>query len=74
MRALVAAQLDATIDELRARLADEGIAVGRSSVDIFQRALGLTRKKTIHAAEQERPDIAAARAPRWRWATACGTH
>jgi putative transposase len=45
VRSLVAAQPDATIDELHARLTDEGIAVGRSAVDRFLRALGLTRKK-----------------------------
>lgn len=40
----------------------EGVLVGRSSIDRYPKARGLTRKKTAHAAEQERPDVAAARA------------
>jgi transposase len=45
VRALVAAQPDATLDELRAQLADQGIVVGRSSIDRFLTALALTHKK-----------------------------
>lgn len=45
VRALVAAQADITLEELKARLAEQGIVVGRSSVDRFLKALGLTRKK-----------------------------
>lgn len=45
VRALLAAQPDATLDELRAQLAAHGITVGRSSIDRFLKALGLTRKK-----------------------------
>jgi transposase len=45
VRALIAAQPDATIDELRAQLASQGIAVGRSSIDRFLKALNLTHKK-----------------------------
>jgi putative transposase len=44
-RALVAAEPDLTIAELCSRLADEGIAVSRSSVGRFLIAAGLTRKK-----------------------------
>jgi len=45
VRELVAAQPDLTLDELWARLAVEGIAVGRTSVHRYLEALGLTRKK-----------------------------
>jgi len=45
VRALVAAQPDATLDELEARLADEAIEVGRTSIHRFLKALGLTLKK-----------------------------
>jgi transposase len=45
VRALVAAQPDLTLEELKARLAEQGIMVGRSSVDRFLKALKLTRKK-----------------------------
>jgi transposase len=45
VRALLAAQPDITLDELRAQLAGEGIVVGRSSIDRFLKALGMTRKK-----------------------------
>jgi putative transposase len=45
VRELVAAQPDITLDELAARLAVEGIEVGRTSVHRFLTMLGLTRKK-----------------------------
>lgn len=45
VRALLAAQPDITLEELKARLADKGIVVGRSSVDRFLKAMGVTRKK-----------------------------
>jgi transposase len=45
VRALVAAEPDLTIAELRHRLADEGIAASRSSLGRFLAAAGLTRKK-----------------------------
>ena len=45
VQALVAGQPDLTLEELKARLAEQGIEVGRSSVDRFLKALGLTRKK-----------------------------
>jgi|SRR5271166_4087663 len=45
VHALLAAQPDATLDELHAQLASQGIVVGRSSIDRFLRALNLTRKK-----------------------------
>jgi transposase len=45
VRALVVAQPDITLDELKTQLAAHGIAVGRSSIDRFLAAIGLTRKK-----------------------------
>ena len=45
IRALVAATPDMTIDELRAKLAEEGIVTSRSPLGRCLIALGLTRKK-----------------------------
>ena len=45
VRQLVGEQPDLTLEELRQRLGKRGIAVGRSSVDRFLQAIGLTRKK-----------------------------
>jgi transposase len=46
VRALVAAQPDMTLDELRAALMAQGVAVGRSSVNRYLQSLGLTLKKS----------------------------
>ncbi len=46
VRALVAAHPDLTLGELRDALGREGIAIGRSSVDRFLKARGLTLKKS----------------------------
>jgi transposase len=54
-----------TLLELQARLADAGVKVAASSVFRFLRHLGLTFEKVLHAAEQDRPDVAAMRR-RWR--------
>jgi transposase len=45
VRALISAEPDATLDELCRQLSAAGITVGRSSLDRFLKALGLTRKK-----------------------------
>jgi len=45
VRGLVSREPDLTLDELRARLADAGIVVGRTSIARFLDAIGLTRKK-----------------------------
>jgi transposase len=45
VRDLIKAQPDITLDELKARLAAAAITVGRSSIQRFLKALGLTRKK-----------------------------
>jgi transposase len=43
--ALLAAQPDATLDELHAQLSDEGVRASRSAIGRFLQALGWTRKK-----------------------------
>lgn len=45
VRELIAAHPDQTLDELRGRLTDRGIVVGRTSVHRYLSAIGLTRKK-----------------------------
>ena len=45
VRELMAQVPDQTLDELRDRLADHGVMVGRTSVHRYLSALGLTRKK-----------------------------
>jgi transposase len=45
VRAVLVAQPDITLDELRAQLTGEGIKVSRSSIGRFLQALGWTRKK-----------------------------
>jgi transposase len=45
VRELVTAEPDITLEELRRRLAGQGVLVGRSSIDRFLTSLGLTRKK-----------------------------
>jgi transposase len=57
VRALVTAQPDLTITELWRKVAGLEINVGRPAVGRFLRHLQLTVKKTLHAAEQERPDV-----------------
>jgi transposase len=62
VRALIHARPDLTISELWQELTGAGIKVGRSSVGRFVERLKLTyKKKTLRAAEQKRPDVAAAR-------------
>jgi transposase len=46
VRALIEAQPDLTLAEIRTALAARGVQVGRSSVDRFLKARGLTRKKS----------------------------
>lgn len=62
---LVSEQPDATLQELRQRL---GVACHPWSIGLALRRLGWSfKKKTLHAAEQDRPDVAAART-QWRQA------
>jgi transposase len=57
----VDAQPDITLAELQVRMAKEKLAVSQTSIFRFLRHLGFSFKKSLHAAEQDRPDVAAAR-------------
>jgi transposase len=60
--ALVAEQPDSTLAELEARLTKQKVKVSKSAISRFLHHLNLTfKKKSIHAAEQDREDVAAAR-------------
>src|SRR6266481_3409009 len=58
---LVAEQPDSTLAELQARLKKEKVKVSQSGISRFLHHINLTFKKSLHAAEQDRPDVAAAR-------------
>jgi transposase len=64
VRELVAEQPDITLAEIKAVLATEKVTVGRSSISRFLHHLKLRFKKSLRAAEQDRPDVAAARPSR----------
>ena len=61
VRSLIEEQPDITLAELKARLAKKKVSVGKSSISRFLNHLKLSFKKSLRAAEQDRPDIAAAR-------------
>jgi transposase len=61
VRQLVAEQPDITLAEIKAVLAKEKVTVGQSSISRFLHHLNLRFKKSLRAAEQDRPDVAAAR-------------
>jgi len=61
----IAARPDLTLSELQARLAKEKVVVSQTAIFRFLRHLDFTFKKSLHAAEQDRPDVAAARKA-WR--------
>jgi transposase len=61
VRRLVAEQPDITLEELVIQLARKRITVGKSSVSRFLHHLKLSFKKSLRAAEQDRPDVAAPR-------------
>jgi len=61
VKELVAEQPDSTLAELQVRLAKEKVKVSQSGISRFLRHINLTFKKSLHAAEQDRPDVAAAR-------------
>src|ERR1700694_1167043 len=62
VKELVAEQPDRTLAELRDRLAKEQGTGSQSASSRFLPPLNLTfKKKSVHAAEQDRPDVAAAR-------------
>ncbi|MFQ5696471.1 MAG: IS630 family transposase [Terriglobia bacterium] len=58
-------QPDITVRTLAAELAARGIVVSNYAVWHFLKAEGLTFKKSLHASEQDRPDVARRRA-RWK--------
>jgi transposase len=60
---LVTAEPDLTLDEIGTRLASaKKLKVGRTSICRFYERHRITFKKTLHVAEQDWPDVAAARA------------
>src|SRR6516162_5719097 len=61
VKELVAEQPDSTLAELQVRLAKEEVKVSQSGISRFLHHINLTFKKSIHASEQDRPDVAAAR-------------
>ena len=65
VRELVEQTPSATLLELKKKLSERGVEVGKSSIARFLKRLRISFKKTLCAAEQKRPDVAAARAA-WR--------
>src|SRR5258707_2640442 len=61
VKELVAEQPDSTLAELQVRLAKEKVKVSQSGISRFLHHINLTFKKSVRAAEQDRPDVAAAR-------------
>src|ERR1017187_9145094 len=62
VKELVAEQPDSTLAELQVRLAKEKVNVSQSAISRFLHHINMTfKKQSIHAAEQDRPDVAAAR-------------
>src|SRR5208337_641573 len=62
VKELVAEQPDSTLAELQGRLAKEKVKVSQSGISRFLHHIKLTfKKKSLHAAEQDRPDVATAR-------------
>ena len=62
VKELVAEQPDSTLAELQDRLEKHKVKVSQSGISRFLHHIKLTfKKKSLHAAEQDRPDVAAAR-------------
>jgi hypothetical protein len=61
VRSLIEEQPDITLAELETRLAKKKVLVGKSTISRFLDHLELPFKKSLRAAEQDRPDGAAAR-------------
>ena len=55
--ARLAEKPDLTLRAIRAELADRGVVVSYDAVWRFYRREGQTFKKSLHAAEQDRPDV-----------------
>jgi hypothetical protein len=62
--ALIAKQPDLTLEEILAAMAKQGISGSRSALQRFLIDTMLALKKSLHAAEQKRADVARARR-RW---------
>lgn len=62
---LIKAEPDLTLEEIAARLAERHVKAVPSAVWRFYERNGISLKKTEHAAEQDRPDVARAR-EEWR--------
>lgn len=60
---LLAAKRDITLDELRLGLMGAGVLVGRSSIDRYLRARGLTRKKRLHTPPSRSAPMSPPRVP-----------
>lgn len=56
MRAF-AEERDQTLEELRTRPRDRGVVASTSALSRFFHRRGITRKKTGHAVEENRPDV-----------------
>jgi hypothetical protein len=57
VRQLVAEQPDITLAEIKAVLATEKVTVGKSSISRFLHHLHMRFKKSLRAAEHDRPDV-----------------
>jgi len=68
VKALVEADNDATLDQLRQRLTDEtSVSISRATMGRILQQLGLTRKKkALHATEAESPRVQQARVDYWQ--------
>src|SRR5271169_1017824 len=58
--ALIGERADLTLEEIRGLLGERGVRVGVSSVWRFSTGTASALKKPVHAAEQQRADVAAA--------------
>src|SRR5438105_2395955 len=56
--ALIGERADLTLEEIRELLGERGVGVGVSSIWRFFDRHGISFKKTVHAAEQQRADVA----------------
>lgn len=60
---LLASKRDITLEELREGLAAEGVVIGRSSIDRYLKARGLTRKKRQRTPPSRNVPMSPPRAP-----------
>ena len=62
---LIAGQADLTLEEIHERIGERGVSTSVSSLWRFFDGRGISFKKSVHASEQLRPDVALAREA-WR--------